>query len=311
MSSERSTVGSAPACFQMIVDKRGGVAGCRSGAEITQPRLSDSGANTSHVMARHFTFHDALLVTTPLRTLSQYTIITIPAGIATSTGTACSSCHRQPRPGEAAFLRCSGCRTEYYCSTQCQRKAWKRGHKQQCSIMKLANSALATAAMHTGETVVAVRLACNKESGGFWNVSVPANHTMFDSPLLEVPAIMGIPLVIHRVGTQSNNRADLDCRIATFLNVKYEDGFAPREWQSHVGTCIVARKDKKPLSAEHLEAVWMYIDRLMDIFGEEGPEKAQKEISRDSFEEWFEDYKNNEVENGRENWKNVGSIMGI
>jgi hypothetical protein len=56
-----------------------------------------------------------------------------------------------------------------------------------------------------------------------------------------------------------------------------DDGLAPVEWQSHVGTCLVARKDKKPLTSMHFEAVWISIDRLMDMHCEES-KRAQKEI---------------------------------
>ncbi|KAH6973973.1 hypothetical protein EDB80DRAFT_900410 [Ilyonectria destructans] len=61
------------------------------------------------------------------------------------------------------------------------------------------------------------------------------------SPLIEVP------LVLHRVGTRSANRADLDNQIATYLNINSDSGFVPPTWQSHVGTIVVARKDRKPL----------------------------------------------------------------
>lgn len=145
------------------------------------------------------------------------------------------------------------------------------------------------------------------EPGSFWEVDVPSDHALFDRPILEVPGIMGIPLVIYRVGTPSSNRTDLDCQIATFLNVTYDDGLAPAEWQSRVGTCLVARKDKKPLTSMHLEAVWMYIDRLMDLYGE-GPKRAQKEIARERFEKWLENYKRNEAMNGRPEWKDFGSL---
>jgi hypothetical protein len=134
---------------------------------------------------------------------------------------------------------------------------------------------------------------------------------MFDTALLEVPAILGVPMVIYRVSTQSTDRADLDCRIATYLNIKYVDGMAPPEWQSHIGSCLVARKDKKPLSSLHLEAVWMYIDSLLDYFGEEGPKQAQKMITKEGFEEWLESYKENQVENGRPEWENVGSLYDV
>ncbi|KAK4888622.1 hypothetical protein LTR27_012517 [Elasticomyces elasticus] len=68
-----------------------------------------------------------------------------------------------------------------------------------------------------------VRLLCTKEGPSpFREADIPSNHAMFDgSPPLEVPAILGIPMVIHRVGTKSSDRADLDCQIATYLNIKY------------------------------------------------------------------------------------------
>jgi len=227
-----------------------------------------------------------------------------------STTSSCSYCGNPPEP-ETALQRCGGCKFESYCSTECQRRDWLSGHKQQCKLISLQKKAEATAAGCTSDTVKGVRLTCTKESGGFWEVDIPSNHSMFDGPLLEVPAILGVPLVIHRVGTQSNNRADLDCQIATFLNITYRDGMAPPEWQSHVGSCLVARKDKKPLSSQHLEAVWMYIDRILDYFGEEGPREAQKLITRKDFEKWLENYKLREASNGRSEWADVGSLYDL
>jgi hypothetical protein len=160
----------------------------------------------------------------------------------------------------------------------------------------------ATATTYDSESVKGVGLACKMEPGMINETDIPIDHTIFDNPLLEVPAIMGVPLVIHRLGTKSNNRADLDCRIATFLIVTFRDGLASPELQSHVGSCLVARKDKKPLSSEHLEAVWMYIDRLMDMFGD-GPKSAQKDINRDDFESWFEGYRKECAGYGRDEWK--------
>jgi hypothetical protein len=149
------------------------------------------------------------------------------------------------------------------------------------------------------------------EPGSINKADIPNIHLIFDGPLLEVPAIVGIPLVINRVGTQSDNRPDLDCQIATYLNVAYQDGLAPPEWQSHVRSCLVARKDKKPLNVEHLEAVWMYIDRLMDLYGEDSPKRAQKDITREGFERWFKGYRNENVQNGRPERKDVGSLYEL
>ncbi|KAK3660316.1 hypothetical protein LTR56_000692 [Elasticomyces elasticus] len=132
---------------------------------------------------------------------------------------------------------------------------------------------------------------------------------MFGSPALEVPGLLGIPMVIHRVGTISTgDRADLDCQIATYLNIKSSDGLmAPPQWQSHVGSCLVARKDQKPLSLPHVEAVWMFISMVLDHISEDQKE-AQTLITRQGFERWLDDYKSGQVMNGRTEWADVGSL---
>ncbi|KAK5719457.1 hypothetical protein LTR15_007981 [Elasticomyces elasticus] len=152
-----------------------------------------------------------------------------------------------------------------------------------------------------------VRLLCTKEGPPpFRQADIPSNHAIFGSPALEVPAILGIPMVIHRVGTKSSDGADLDCQIATYLNIKYSNGLAPPEWQSHVGSCLVARKDQKPLSLPHLEAVWMFISMVLDSYSEDDKE-AQTLITRQGFERWFDDYKSGQVMNGRTEWADVGN----
>jgi hypothetical protein len=46
----------------------------------------------------------------------------------------CAVCHRKPGdPGVPATLKlCGGCKVTRYCSTECQRKDWKMGHKEFC-----------------------------------------------------------------------------------------------------------------------------------------------------------------------------------
>ena len=53
------------------------------------------------------------------------------------------------------------------------------------------------------------------------------------------------------------------------------------------------------------------MDQLLDIFGEDGPEVAHEEMTRECFKEWFEDYKDTEAENRRANWRDVGSIYDV
>jgi hypothetical protein len=120
---------------------------------------------------------------------------------------------------------------------------------------------------------------------------IPADHTVFEPPfqIPDIPRLIEIPLIMYRVGTQSNRREHLDNQIITYININAESGFAGAQWQSHVGTVVVARADKKPLLPHHLEGVWMYCDRILDKFGEgEGP--PRRLYSRKAFEEWWERY---------------------
>ncbi|KAM4064313.1 putative ectomycorrhiza-upregulated zf-mynd domain-containing protein [Hirsutella rhossiliensis] len=101
-----------------------------------------------------------------------------------------------------------------------------------------------------------------------------------------VPALIEVPLVLYRTGTQSVNEADLDNQIATYLNIDADSGFAPPEWQSQVGTVVVARKDRRPFYPQHLEGVWMFCDHILDLFGEgDGPPRWL--YSRQAFEKWW------------------------
>jgi hypothetical protein len=52
----------------------------------------------------------------------------------------CAVCHRKPGgPGVPATLKlCGGCKVTRYCSTECQRKDWKMGHKAVCLAFQQA-----------------------------------------------------------------------------------------------------------------------------------------------------------------------------
>ena len=96
---------------------------------------------------------------------------------------------------------------------------------------------------------------------------IPSDHVIFQSHVLPVPGLLDVPLVIYRVGTQAENEEELDCQVATYLNIHPVSGCAPEQWLSRVGTCVVARKDKRPFRTEHLETVWMFIDDVLDWCG--------------------------------------------
>ncbi|KAM5353101.1 hypothetical protein ACJZ2D_017015 [Fusarium nematophilum] len=61
---------------------------------------------------------------------------------------------------------------------------------------------------------------------------IKADHPVFSNYIPPFPGLIEIPLVLHHVGTQSTNRADLDNQIAAYLTIDSESGFAPPAWQS-------------------------------------------------------------------------------
>jgi hypothetical protein len=110
--------------------------------------------------------------------------------------------------------------------------------------------------------------------------------------------------------TRSTNQSDLDNKIATYLNIDADSGFAPPTWQSHVGTVIVARKDKKPLLPQHLEGVWMYCDLILDHFGE-GEGAPERLYNRPAFEKWWKGYCKQQDEYSADDWRAVKSPYEI
>ena len=156
-----------------------------------------------------------------------------------------------------------------------------------------------TGIVSASETVQAVIVRCDGERRKFmpWSATtIPSDHPVFSQPVPPVPGLIGVPLVLYRVGTRSTNQAELDNQIATYINIDAESGFAPPEWQSYVGTVIAARKDKKPLPPQHLEGVWMYCDYILDVFGE-GEGAPRRLYNRQAFEEWWERYCEDQKEN--------------
>ncbi|KAJ7228475.1 hypothetical protein GGX14DRAFT_413327 [Mycena pura] len=143
-------------------------------------------------------------------------------------------------------------------------------------------------------SIQAVNVWCAKDQraagrGTFNATTVSIDDPIFDLAPLPVSVLLDCPLVMRRIGTTSPNRADLDCQIATYLAIDPDSGFAPPQWQSHVGSVVVARKDKKPLSMQHLEGFWMYNDAILDEFGN-GSINTQDWYSRANFERWWMDY---------------------
>ncbi|KAI2610256.1 uncharacterized protein GGS25DRAFT_254408 [Hypoxylon fragiforme] len=141
--------------------------------------------------------------------------------------------------------------------------------------------------------IPAVILRCEKEKQNHppWSaVNLASDHLAFEeNPVSPISALIEVPLMLHRVHSQFKNQWEQDNQIATYLMIDPITGFAPPQWQSWVGTVLAVRADRKPLLPHHLEGVWMYCDRILDIFGD-GNGAPQHLYNRKAFEEWWEGY---------------------
>jgi len=157
--------------------------------------------------------------------------------------------------------------------------------------------------------IQAVTVPCmleQKSTPLFSATTISSDHIVFSKPVLPIPGLIEIPLVMHKVLTWSTgtSRADLDNQIATYLNIDADSGFAPPAWQSEVGTVVVARKDKKPLLPQHVEAVFEYCNGILDRFGDgEGAPRAL--YNRAAFQKSWNRYY--EQRKDEDDWRNVKS----
>ncbi|OQE40079.1 hypothetical protein PENCOP_c006G08613 [Penicillium coprophilum] len=156
------------------------------------------------------------------------------------------------------------------------------------------------------DTVNAMLVRCKGDYGSLWRiVTIPSNHAIFNNPVPPVPALLDFPIVVHQLGLFNTGIPGcLDNQSITYIHIDPKTGFAPPEWQSGVGSVIVARKDKKDLPLEHYETIWMYCDRILDYSGN-GIGEPECWYNRKEFERWFASYQRNEVRNGRREWVSV------
>ncbi|KAF8586973.1 S-adenosyl-L-methionine-dependent methyltransferase [Ramaria rubella] len=153
-------------------------------------------------------------------------------------------------------------------------------------------------ARHNPTEVLAVRVYCEGDKKQlrvqpFVQVFVPKNHSVFTTQALPVSTTLALPLVMQREGSAYSARADLDCQMATYMAIDTRSGLAPLEWQSRVGTVIIARQDRKPLLCQHFEAFLTYNDEIIDILGVGG--RAQR-LTRTAFIRWWHMFRESTLE---------------
>lgn len=73
-----------------------------------------------------------------------------------------------------------------------------------------------------------------------------------------------------------------------------ESGCAGPKWITEPGTALFIRKDNKPLTEIHLEALWMFNDTIVDLYGE-SPTLAKNMMTRTQWDRFWKEYKTNQI----------------
>lgn len=137
--------------------------------------------------------------------------------------------------------------------------------------------------------------------------SIPPDHEIFSAQPAPLPALLDIPLVFHKLPTNPTGSDDfMDNEKITRLNIDPDTGLAPPQWQSGVGTVLVARTDGKHLIYPHIEAILAYCEKISEIFGN-GDGAPRHMYNRKSFEEFWFEYRARTADNWSYMWRNVGS----
>jgi hypothetical protein len=144
-------------------------------------------------------------------------------------------------------------------------------------------------------------------------VAVPKDHQVFFSPRQpHILKLLEVPILVRKYppdrlwkNDRHRNRYPYDNQAATFLhldaNPKSESwGWAPREWQNDVGSVIVVRADRKPISPKQVEALCYYCQfKLQPLFedsmGAGYVQRTREEVmgymTKQKFAEFFAWYK--------------------
>lgn len=71
-------------------------------------------------------------------------------------------------------------------------------------------------------------------------------------------------------------------------------GFASMKWRP-AGTTLFVRKDKKPMTENHLEALWMFNSYILDAFGD-GAHQGHKIMTKDKWNQFWNGYKDQQID---------------
>jgi hypothetical protein len=103
--------------------------------------------------------------------------------------------------------------------------------------------------------------------GIFTEVDVAKDHPIWKvTKPTQISKCIGSALLVfkYRPTSVSWERQKYDNLLATFLHLEIEDpespsfGWAPPEWQSHLGSVLIVRADQKPITLNQTEAICEY-----------------------------------------------------
>jgi len=213
-------------------------------------------------------------------------------------------CNHCKKVFDISLTPCSNCQSVHYCSRDCQTSHIPQ-HTLTCAALANLNSQRQKPIqeqMSTSQNVPAVDLL-GGENHPFNPKEVVLTASQADDILnggkgfvSPISKLIGVPLVVYRQresGARVEGRsAAMDNQAVTYLMIDIEHGFAPDEWQHSIGPVTVVRTDRKPLTTPALEMIWMYVDLILDHFGEEG-EAPKWRYTPQAFQEWCRRYKMN------------------
>lgn len=186
-----------------------------------------------------------------------------------------------------------------------------------------------------GPQVKAVKVACpgdQKLFGAkpFENMVIPGNHDVLRSSAFSgISNRLGFSLAFHKLSAELAVKAmSQGCCIPGITFAMMDDnpaspgwGWAPLDWRGgRVPSCLVFRKDKKPLVSQQMKAFLRFSETIVremfnDSTGENYSARTREEVLGNlnprNFNEFFEQYRSDKIKNsnGDDHVRNVWSTV--
>ncbi|CAG8949137.1 hypothetical protein HYFRA_00004759 [Hymenoscyphus fraxineus] len=157
-----------------------------------------------------------------------------------------------------------------------------------------------------------VKINCNGElrDGKFPAVDVPFNHPIFAvnrGP--DIPKQIGLDVRIYRYPPNPSwTGSKFDNQAVTFLHMDANPhspywGFASHEWQSNVGSVLLVRADRKPITPRQVEVLTEYcwtklqpsFESSIEANSLSARQRVFDRINKQGFSEFFESYKKQQM----------------